>query len=489
MMQPQAANTGRLKVEFAQASDPGRDPNKQVNEDSCGYAETRFGHLCVLCDGMGGHYGGKEASRTAITTIFEVMEATPNTVSPVAALKAAIEEAGRRVYQLGGPPENRTRPGSTVVCMLLHDRGVDVGHVGDSRAYVIRAGQIYPLTRDHSMVQGMIDAGMLSEEQAIGHPDANKITRALGMRPDVDVEVRPEPMELFAGDILLQSSDGLTDLALGKDILGCTRQALASGPVSHACEQLVTLANNRGGHDNITVQMVRITDVGPKALTTIPQGPDGALTPTPQPSAAAYPAGAPVAPLETVSMTSPDRAVHAGYPQPGRGGPPHVAAQAPIAMQWAPPNAGPHQGSPVLPTAMGAPGPTMNEMPPASQPWSSGMYNGPPVHAGHAGHVQSPALAPPPPSALGAYHVDAGAGGLQLPPTSVRPAYNGPGPTQGPGMTPHGGGTPLPYSSMPPSITAGGAQPSRGGIVFVIIGLSAVVAVLILVVIWAIWLR
>src|SRR3954447_21500455 len=124
MMQPLAANTGRLKVDFAQANDPGRDPNKQVNEDSCGYAETRFGHLCVLCDGMGGHYGGKEASRCAITTIFEMFDQLPTTISPAAALKQAIEEAGRRVYHLGGPPENRTRPGSTVVVMLLHDRGL-----------------------------------------------------------------------------------------------------------------------------------------------------------------------------------------------------------------------------------------------------------------------------------------------------------------------------------------------------------------------------
>src|SRR5262244_785702 len=124
----------RLKIDFAQASDPGRDPNKQVNEDSCGYAETRFGHLCVLCDGMGGHYGGKEASRTAIATIFEVFEQSPS-ASPSQVLKSAIEEAGRRVYRLGGPPENRTRPGSTVVAMLLHDRGLDVAHVGDSRAY------------------------------------------------------------------------------------------------------------------------------------------------------------------------------------------------------------------------------------------------------------------------------------------------------------------------------------------------------------------
>ena len=190
--EPQASGF-RLKIDFAQASNPGRDPNKQVNEDSCGYAETRFGHLAVLCDGMGGHYGGKEASRTAITTIFEMFE---QLAAAMAARRRpsrrAIEEAGRRVYLLGGPPENRTRPGSTVVAMLLHDRGLDVAHVGDSRAYVIRSNQIYPLTRDHSMVQGMIDAGMLTEESAMGHPDSNKITRALGMRPDVDVELRPE---------------------------------------------------------------------------------------------------------------------------------------------------------------------------------------------------------------------------------------------------------------------------------------------------------
>src|SRR3954467_13169969 len=125
MMQPgpQTASTTRLKIEFAQATDPGRDPNKQVNEDACGYSDSRFGYLCVLCDGMGGHYGGKEASRTAITTIFEMFEQAPPHLTPAQALKASIEEAGRRVYRLGGPPENRTRPGSTVVVMLLHDRG------------------------------------------------------------------------------------------------------------------------------------------------------------------------------------------------------------------------------------------------------------------------------------------------------------------------------------------------------------------------------
>ena len=257
-----------LKIEVAQLSDPGRDPNKQINEDSCGYAQTRFGHLCVLCDGMGGHYGGQEASRRAITTIFEQIDQAPPGSTPAQALKYSIEVAARRVYELGGPPDNKVRPGSTVVAMLLHDDGVDVAHVGDSRAYVIRSGQIYPLTRDHSMVQAMIDAGFITEEQAIGHPDANKITRALGMKPDVDVEVRPEPMELFAGDLLLTASDGLTDLALARDILGATRQAMASGTIETACQQLVRMANERGGHDNITVQIAMVVGTAQRKTRT-----------------------------------------------------------------------------------------------------------------------------------------------------------------------------------------------------------------------------
>ncbi|WP_437535362.1 protein phosphatase 2C domain-containing protein [Sorangium sp. So ce726] len=329
-MMPPTESSPHLKIEFAQASDAGRDPNKQVNEDSCGYAETQFGYLCVLCDGMGGHYGGSEASRTAITTIFEMIERTPASVGPSGALKAAIEEAGRRVYQLGGPPENRVRPGSTVVAMVLHERGVDVAHVGDSRAYVIRSHQIYPLTRDHSMVQGMIDAGMITEAQAIGHPDANKITRALGMRPEVEVEVRPEPMELYPGDVLIQSSDGLTDLVLPGDILGCTRQALASGSVDHACRMLVQLANHRGGHDNITVQMVRVIETGSRSLT-IAHGPPGAASP----GDGVNPARA-SRPQETVAMTRPEAAIgqqHAtSTPLPHGHGAPAVAGGAAAGM-------------------------------------------------------------------------------------------------------------------------------------------------------------
>lgn len=445
-MQAAVSHT-QVRIEFAQASDPGRDPNKQVNEDSCGYQETRFGHLCVLCDGMGGHYGGKEASRMAITTIFELIDQMPAHLSPIAALQAAVEEAGRRVYRLGGPPDNRARPGSTVVAMLVHDGGLDVAHVGDSRAFVIRSNQIYPLTRDHSMVQAMVDAGMLTEEQAIGHPDANKITRALGMKPEVEVEVRPEPMGLFAGDLLLQASDGLTDLALGPDILGAVRQALASGSVAHACNQLVQLANSRGGHDNITVQIVRVLDNVPKVSPTIPH----ALG-SPRASGAALPAG-PVP--ETLPMTAPDATVHPGSP------PEIGAATAPL---------GGWPGVP--PTALDTvgPSPTLAEEPPVSQAWNSERYP----------RIGAPPL---PPLATGPLAADTSLAALPLPPRAAGSPY-GAGKTH----VPHTGSGSA-FAPGPSSLSRPDARPAQGGIVFVVIGLSAVIAVLILILVWALFLR
>ena len=519
----------RVRIDFAQASDPGRDPNKQVNEDSCGYAETKFGHLLVLCDGMGGHYGGKEASRTAITTIFEMMDRAPPGTLPGSALKAAIEEAGRRVYLLGGPPENRTRPGSTVVSLLMHDGGMDVAHVGDSRGYIIRANQIYPLTRDHSMVQAMIDAGMLTEQQAIGHPDANKITRALGMKPEVDVEVRPEPMDLFAGDIVLLSSDGLTDLALGPDILSTVRQALPGG-VEAACKTLVDLANGRGGHDNITVQMARVSEVPPKARQTIPQGPSSAKEAAP-----AAAAGAPQRPQETYPMTSPDQA-RSGYATP-------PAAPSPAGLQPLQAQGGqaPQQWAPVPPTATDLPpgarlngaGPTVSEQQAAQGAWNGGAYQGGAPGGG----------APMPPggaAGLAPYRLDAqGPASLPLPPPAFSPAAPTVGPTQhgqgpashamgpssgyggGPGMSPAPvglGGTQLmnnPQASAVPAIGAPpvpsfgpppasmsyrpGASPSypsvppgapaKPGVVYVIIGLSVVIAILVIVLLWALFAR
>ena len=196
-----------LVVDFAELSDPGRDPSKQVNEDASGYAETPIGHLAVVCDGMGGHESGREASQTAVRCIIDAARAQAADVLPGLVLKQALERAGRAVYALGESAATAHRPGSTCVALLLHPGGAEVAHAGDSRAYLLRAGQIERLTRDHSMVQELVDSGRLAPEHAHAHPDANQITRALGIDPEVAVEVRPEPLALTPGDVLVLATD------------------------------------------------------------------------------------------------------------------------------------------------------------------------------------------------------------------------------------------------------------------------------------------
>lgn len=274
------AGVSGIEVELGQSTDPGLDPAKRVNEDACGYAETPSGHLFVVCDGMGGHAGGREASDIAIRTIFEVVgNAPPN--DPGGTLVRAVEEAARRVYAFGGPPENLQRPGSTCVALLMHDAMVDVCHVGDSRAYAIRGKQIYRLTRDHSMVQELLDGGVISEQESIGHPDSNKITRALGMTPHVVVERREEPMDLYEGDVFVLATDGLTDLARNDDILVTVTEYLREKDVQGVCDELVAFANRRGGHDNITVQVIRVVRAGKGGRTRVqaPLGEPGSASP------------------------------------------------------------------------------------------------------------------------------------------------------------------------------------------------------------------
>jgi PPM family protein phosphatase len=273
------------RIEFAQRSDPGRDPDKQVNEDSCGYQQTPLGHLLVVCDGMGGHAAGQEASQLAIATIVSTMANTSADAHPGESLQAAIALAGQRVYSFGGEGKFASRPGSTCVAILVHPGGTDVCHVGDSRVYVVREGQLWPLTRDHSMVQQMVDAGILSPEEAIGHPDGNKITRALGMVANVKVELREDRVIHQKGDVFLLMTDGVTDVVQDGDLLALAKRELHYGNVNTLCEKIVELANARGGPDNITIQAALIQDPGlrPESVQaqrsiqrTVPEKPYGA---------------------------------------------------------------------------------------------------------------------------------------------------------------------------------------------------------------------
>jgi serine/threonine protein phosphatase PrpC len=245
-------------VEVAERSDPGRDPEKQVNEDACGYEETALGHLAVLCDGMGGHQNGREAATLAVKTILETFSAAKATEEANAGargrelLEQAIVAANERVFELGGTTKHG-RPGSTVVAMLLHAGGAEVAHVGDSRCYMIHGTQIFQITKDHSMVQKLVDAQILTPAQAAVHPDANQILRALGSSAEVEVEVRAQTIAHVAGDAFVLCSDGLCDLVDSAEIL----KLATSAPPAQAAGQLIDLANARGGHDNITVMILR----------------------------------------------------------------------------------------------------------------------------------------------------------------------------------------------------------------------------------------
>src|SRR6202142_4051974 len=252
-------------IEYAERSDPGRDPEKQVNEDACGYRKTRFGHLCVVCDGMGGHAAGREAAELALATIFEAFDRASDETPPAQLLRSAIEEASQQVHFMRTSEVAVGRPGSTVVAVLLHALGAEIAHVGDSRAYLVHEGQIFRMTRDHSIVQELVDRGLLTPQQATHHPEANRITRALGMAPDVNVEMRPQPVHQVTGDAFVLCTDGLCDLVEDHEIL----EIVGGEPAGQAVGKLVDLANARGGHDNITVVVLRAREPAGTQATSI----------------------------------------------------------------------------------------------------------------------------------------------------------------------------------------------------------------------------
>lgn len=298
------ANNTLPAVEIASRTDPGRDPDKQVNEDAATFVDTTHGVLVVVCDGMGGHAGGKEASDLAIKTIVEIVQAAPGATPPGVALKRAIEEANARVWSMP-TAEAGYRPGSTVVAALIHDAGAEIAHVGDSRIYLVHAGAISQVTKDHSMVQEMVDRNLIRAEDAAKHPDANKILRALGIAKEVEVELRPEPLAFVQGDVMVLCSDGLSDLVEPAEIL-----QIASLPPAQAAGQLVDLANARGGHDNITATVVLMkssasTREAPTVMKTMPltahmapadqgSGPTGTLLSAPLTPPGTSPAAAPL---------------------------------------------------------------------------------------------------------------------------------------------------------------------------------------------------
>lgn len=241
------SGAGDLRVRTALRSDRGLV--RELNEDAHGRATTPEGALLlVVADGMGGHAAGEIASRMAVEIILEV--ASSSGAAPEALLREAVAEANARIFELGGRQLGLAGMGTTVVALLLHpDGSAWTAHVGDSRAYLQRAGHLAALTRDHSLVAELQRRGALSEEEAWRDPRRNQLTRCVGLGPSIEVEL--ERLDALPGDRFLLCSDGLS----GVIEAGHIAELLAGDELEVAAQDLVEAANACGGPDNVTVAL------------------------------------------------------------------------------------------------------------------------------------------------------------------------------------------------------------------------------------------
>ncbi|MDP6978225.1 MAG: Stp1/IreP family PP2C-type Ser/Thr phosphatase [Myxococcota bacterium] len=211
--------------------------------------------LFVVADGMGGHRGGATASRLATETIGEVFRTAKHEAADT--LFEAIATANQCVHQASVDDPELRGMGTTIVCMLFgRDGRVWVAHVGDSRAYRLHREGIEQLTQDHSVVGEMVRRGLITNDEANTHPRRNEILRSVGVESEVDVDVAQ--VVATPGDRYVLCSDGLTGLVADDEICEVVRE----NPAEAAAEQLVKMANARGGHDNVTVQIIAVPAAG-----------------------------------------------------------------------------------------------------------------------------------------------------------------------------------------------------------------------------------
>jgi PPM family protein phosphatase len=251
----------------AVTTDAGR--KRRRNEDAYVVEPPLF----AVADGMGGAQAGELASSLAAAALRDDVSKGGGE-ERVAEL---IQQANRRVYERSSEDEAAAGMGTTMTVALVEEALVTIGHVGDSRAYLIRDGKLEQLTDDHSLVAELVRSGKLSPEEAETHPQRSVITRALGTDPDVDVDIfsiRTRP-----GDVFLLCSDGLTSMVDDERIL--TEVAGHRDDLKAAAKALVSAANKGGGEDNITIIFFEITDeeVELEETATMPASAEGNGTP------------------------------------------------------------------------------------------------------------------------------------------------------------------------------------------------------------------
>jgi serine/threonine protein phosphatase PrpC len=245
---------------------------RELNEDSGRYVQPadpevlqRKGVLIVVADGMGGHTAGEVASGMAVEVVSRAYY--DDSGDARSALESAFHEANKAIHYEAEKDASKNGMGTTCTALVLLNGTAVSAHVGDSRLYLIRDDSIYLMTEDHSAVMEMVKAGLITKEQARHHPEKNVILRAMGSHPEVEVTTWQEPFPIRVGDRFLLCSDGLYDLVEDDEI----KRIVSLSVPQTACEHLIALAKERGGHDNITVGIVNLKPLGGDDPNVIPE--------------------------------------------------------------------------------------------------------------------------------------------------------------------------------------------------------------------------
>jgi protein phosphatase len=259
---------GALSIGFSEVCDRGKV--REENQDNALHATVPLGQLFVVADGIGGYQGGATASRMVTEGFSGHLASRPVGYPPDLALQEACTFTNASILQASssGDPAFQ-KMGSTVVLALIQPSGAAgahawIGHVGDSRGYLIRNGQMMKVTTDHSAVQALLSRNLITEEEARNHPDSSVLTRSLGHRAEVEIEI--DEVQLQPGDGLLLCSDGLWGYVEDADIAAVAANADLS--VENIGQTLLQLALAAGGQDNIGIEFLRLEGGAASVLTT-----------------------------------------------------------------------------------------------------------------------------------------------------------------------------------------------------------------------------
>lgn len=255
---------------FISLTDKGIEREK--NEDYLAYFDTFNGHVFVVCDGMGGHRGGKIASETAVEVIGDFFNSAYHK-NPFEAIENAISFANQKVFTRSKQNPELYGMGTTIVLALIRDDRVYYGHAGDSRIYAFSQNKLKQLTRDHSYVNQLVDKKIITEKEAKSHPRSNEITRALGLADNIEPDVTSSAFLPNENDILLLCSDGLNNMISDKHI---QKILSTNGVIEEKASELINQSIKKGGTDNISVQLVRFhnidRDYTPAAIKSFGKG-------------------------------------------------------------------------------------------------------------------------------------------------------------------------------------------------------------------------